>query len=109
MVVQGFGSIGKQAARFLTADSQGTVFQPHGVAVAHLVALKNAGKSMLEYPSSTPRRVEKSKKVFIAPAVLARVKGVAQSDGDSCRSDRTKRLVVERDLWRRPDSMRNPP
>jgi glutamate dehydrogenase/leucine dehydrogenase len=60
MVVQGFGSVGKHAARFLAAqgavligaaDSQGTLFQPAGIDVEQLIRLKDAGKSVLDYPS----------------------------------------------------------
>jgi glutamate dehydrogenase/leucine dehydrogenase len=60
VVVQGFGSVGKHAARFLAAkgavlvgaaDSQGTLFNPQGIEVARLIDLKDAGKSVLDYPS----------------------------------------------------------
>jgi len=60
VVVQGFGSVGKHAARFLAdkgavlvgaADSQGTLFQPTGIDVERLIRLKDAGKSVLDYPS----------------------------------------------------------
>jgi len=60
VVVQGFGSVGKHAARFLAAqgailvgaaDSQGTLFQPAGIDVDRLVQLKDSGKSVLDYPS----------------------------------------------------------
>lgn len=60
MVIQGFGSVGKHAARFLAAqgvmlvgaaDSQGTLFQPAGIDVEHLIRLKDAGESVLNYPS----------------------------------------------------------
>jgi len=59
IVVQGFGSVGKHAARFLSAkgavlvgaaDSRGTLFHPQGIDVARLSELKNAGKSVLDYP-----------------------------------------------------------
>ncbi len=59
MVVQGFGSVGKHAARFLSAkgavlvgaaDSQGTLFNPKGIDVSRLIALKGAGKSVMDYP-----------------------------------------------------------
>lgn len=59
IVVQGFGSVGKHAARFLTAkgsvlvgaaDSQGTLFQPTGIDVDRLIQLKDSGKSVLDYP-----------------------------------------------------------
>jgi glutamate dehydrogenase (NAD(P)+)/glutamate dehydrogenase (NADP+) len=60
LVIQGFGSVGKHAARFLVAkgallvgaaDSQGTVFNPEGLDVASLIKLKSSGKSVINYPS----------------------------------------------------------
>jgi glutamate dehydrogenase (NAD(P)+) len=59
VVVQGFGAVGKQAARFLTrkgavlvgvADSRGTVHDPEGLDVDVLIRLKKEGKSVLDYP-----------------------------------------------------------
>jgi glutamate dehydrogenase/leucine dehydrogenase len=58
LVVQGFGSVGKHAARFLgekgtvlvaAADSRGTIFNPKGIEVGRLIALKNSGQSVLDY------------------------------------------------------------
>ena len=58
LVIQGFGSVGKHAARFLgregtvlvaAADSRGTVFNPKGIDVESLIALKDAGKSVTDY------------------------------------------------------------
>ncbi len=58
VVIQGFGSVGKHAARFLAADgailiaaadSHGTVFNPKGIDVARLIALKNEGKNVTDY------------------------------------------------------------
>ncbi len=58
VVVQGFGAARKHAARFLAAqgavligvaDSQGTLFNPKGIDVTHLIELKNAGHSVLDY------------------------------------------------------------
>jgi len=57
IVVQGFGSVGKHAARFLTAqgavlvgvaDSQGTLFNSKGLDVTRLIELKSAGKSVID-------------------------------------------------------------
>lgn len=57
VVVQGFGAVGKHAARFLTekgallvgaADSRGTIYNPRGLDVDALIALKDAGKSVTE-------------------------------------------------------------
>lgn len=59
VVVQGFGSVGKHAARFLSAkgavlvaaaDSQGTLFNPRGLDVARLIGLKDAGQSVMDCP-----------------------------------------------------------
>ncbi len=58
VVIQGYGSVGKHAARFLAqegailiaaADSRGTIFNPKGIDVARLSALKDSGKSVLDY------------------------------------------------------------
>ncbi|WP_290881712.1 Glu/Leu/Phe/Val dehydrogenase [Fischerella sp.] len=59
LVVQGFGSVGQHAARFLAekgvilvgaADSKGTLFNPKGIDINQLIALKHAGKSVLDAP-----------------------------------------------------------
>jgi glutamate dehydrogenase/leucine dehydrogenase len=58
VVIQGFGSVGKHAARFLgesgtiliaACDSHGTVFNPKGINVERLIALKNSGKNVVDY------------------------------------------------------------
>ena len=58
VVIQGFGSVGKHAARFLAeegtkliaaADSRGTIFNPKGIEVARLIAIKDSGKSVVDY------------------------------------------------------------
>jgi len=58
VAIQGFGAVGKHAARFLAdkgavlvgaADSRGTLFNPDGIDVGRLIALKNAGKSVVDY------------------------------------------------------------
>ena len=59
VAVQGFGAVGKNAARFLAeqkavlvgaADSQGSVYDPDGLDVDKLIRLKDAGKSVVDYP-----------------------------------------------------------
>ncbi|MFO1429392.1 MAG: Glu/Leu/Phe/Val dehydrogenase [Candidatus Competibacteraceae bacterium] len=59
VVVQGFGAVGKHAARFLdslgtmlvgAADSQGTIYHPRGLNLAALLELKQQGRSVVEYP-----------------------------------------------------------
>ena len=58
VVVQGFGSVGRHAARFLAekgavlvgaADSQGTLADPAGLDIEALIALKDAGKSLGDF------------------------------------------------------------
>ncbi len=59
LVIQGFGAVGKHAARFLAAqqavlvgvsDSGGAVFNPEGLEVDALIKLKEAGQSVADYP-----------------------------------------------------------
>jgi glutamate dehydrogenase (NAD(P)+) len=59
IVIQGFGAVGKHAARFLTtlkavlvgaADSRGAVYNPDGLDVDELFKLKEAGQSVADYP-----------------------------------------------------------
>jgi glutamate dehydrogenase (NAD(P)+) len=60
VAVQGFGAVGKHAARFLVqkgavlvgaSDSKGTLADAHGIDVAALVALKGLGRSVIDHPS----------------------------------------------------------
>ena len=57
--IQGFGAVGKHAARFLAAkgavlvaaaDSRGTLHDPEGIDVARLAAIKEGGGSVHDYP-----------------------------------------------------------
>jgi glutamate dehydrogenase (NAD(P)+) len=59
IAIQGFGAVGKHAARFLAgrgailvaaSDSRGTVLDPEGLDTAGLIALKESGGSVLDYP-----------------------------------------------------------
>ena len=59
VAVQGFGAVGKHAARFLAeqkavlvgvSDTLGAVYDPHGLDVDELIRLKDAGKSVMDYP-----------------------------------------------------------
>ena len=58
IVVQGFGAVGKNTARFLTdkgavlvgaADSRGTIHNPHGLDVSKLTEIKQSGGSLSDY------------------------------------------------------------
>ncbi len=57
VAVQGFGAVGKNAARFLTergtilvaaSDSHGTLYDPRGIDVAALISLKDRGGSVCD-------------------------------------------------------------
>lgn len=57
VVIQGFGSVGQHAAKFLAdkgarlvacSDSQGAIFNPDGLHIEELIALKNQGKSVID-------------------------------------------------------------
>jgi len=59
VVIQGFGSVGKHAARFLAekravlvaaSDTQGTIADDNGLDVAALIALKAGGRPLCEHP-----------------------------------------------------------
>ncbi len=59
VAIQGFGAVGRHAARFLAAkgailvaaaDSRGTIRNPKGIDVAQLTALKAAGGTVCDYP-----------------------------------------------------------
>jgi glutamate dehydrogenase/leucine dehydrogenase len=67
VAVQGFGAVGKHAARFLAlrgarliaaADSKGTLVHPPGIDVARLIALRAEGKSVVDYPEGEKRAPE---------------------------------------------------
>jgi glutamate dehydrogenase (NAD(P)+) len=60
VVVQGFGSVGKHAARLLrekgtvlvaASDSQGTLADDNGLDVEALIALKDAGRALFDQPN----------------------------------------------------------
>ena len=59
VAIQGFGAVGKHAARFFqqkgtrliaVSDTLGTVHDPAGLDVAQLIEIKKAGRSVREYP-----------------------------------------------------------
>jgi glutamate dehydrogenase (NAD(P)+) len=64
VAIQGFGAVGRHAARFLTekdavliaaSDSKGTLVAPDGIDVAALIALKAAGKSVIDFGTGEVR------------------------------------------------------
>jgi len=63
-VVQGFGAVGKHVAKFLCAagatviavsDSKGAIYNPDGLDIERLLALKSAGKSVTDYDAGERR------------------------------------------------------
>ena len=59
VAIQGFGAVGKHAARFLAergaklvaaSDSGGTLFEPGGLDLGRLISLKDAGGKVGDYP-----------------------------------------------------------
>jgi len=72
VVIQGFGSVGKHAARFLSEqgakliaanDSLGTIYNPDGLDIPALFKLKDEGKSVADYPDG--KRLEQDKIIDI--------------------------------------------
>lgn len=66
MAIEGFGNVGRPAARFLeekgvrliaASDSQGTIYDPSGIRVADLEDVKARSGSVLEYPQG--KKLEK--------------------------------------------------
>src|SRR4029453_10445874 len=58
VAVQGFGAVGTHSARFLAergavlvaaSDRRGTIYQPAGLRIAELIALKDSGKTVCDY------------------------------------------------------------
>ena len=63
IAIQGFGAVGRHAARFLAArgaalvaaaDSRGAVVNPDGLDVARLITFKERGGSLREFPGGAP-------------------------------------------------------
>ncbi len=61
VAIQGFGAVGKHAARFLAnqgavlvaaSDSCGTIHDPNGIDLGALIPLKDAGKPVCDYPNA---------------------------------------------------------
>jgi len=59
VAIQGFGAVGRHAARFLAekgarlvaaSDSRGTVIEPGGIDVARLILTKEQGRAVCDYP-----------------------------------------------------------
>ena len=62
VVIQGFGAVGKNTARFLTekgailvatSDTSGAIYNPDGIDVAALITLKESGKNVTDFENGT--------------------------------------------------------
>lgn len=67
VTLQGFGAVGKHAARFLAeqgavlvaaSDTHGTLADPAGLDVVELIRLKDEGKSVRDYPGGEKRGID---------------------------------------------------
>jgi glutamate dehydrogenase (NAD(P)+) len=67
LVIQGFGSVGKHAARFLAeegtkliaaSDSKGSILNPKGIDVERLISIKDTGRSVADYPDGEKLAVD---------------------------------------------------
>jgi glutamate dehydrogenase/leucine dehydrogenase len=67
VAVQGFGAVGKHAARFLAekgavlvgaSDTSGTLIDPAGLDVAALISLKNEGRPLRDHPHGEKREAD---------------------------------------------------
>jgi glutamate dehydrogenase (NAD(P)+) len=101
VVVQGFGSVGKHAARLLAergalligaSDSRGTLLDPDGLDVAELIALKAAGRSLHDYPRG--RKQERDVVIDIACDIWIPAARPDVIDAGNVRRLRTK-VVAE--------------
>jgi glutamate dehydrogenase (NAD(P)+) len=67
VAIQGFGSVGKAAARFLSekgavivavSDTGGTIYNPNGLDYQELIRIKTSRKSMVDYADGNAKKAE---------------------------------------------------
>lgn len=67
VVIQGFGAVGKHAARFLVekgalligaSDSKGSIYDKSGLDVDGLIELKESGRSLIDFPDANKGKTE---------------------------------------------------
>ena len=94
VVVQGFGAVGRHAARFLVdkgavlvaaSDSTGAVIDPDGLDVAELIAVKDEGGQIRDYPSG--RKVERDAVIEVECEIW-----IPAARPDVIRADNVERL-----------------
>jgi glutamate dehydrogenase (NAD(P)+) len=94
VVVQGFGSVGIHAARFLVergallvgaSDSRGAIASPEGLDVDALIALKSEGRSVAEHPGA--QRIDGESLIDLECEIW-----VPAARPDVIREDNVKRL-----------------
>jgi len=97
IVVQGFGAVGKHAARFLcekgcilvgASDSRGTIADPQGIEVAELTRIKEEGGRVADYPRG--KKLDRDAVIDIAcdiwiPAARPDVINIADVDRLDCK------------------------
>jgi glutamate dehydrogenase/leucine dehydrogenase len=96
VVVQGFGSVGKHAARFLAekgavlaaaADTRGAVIDPDGIDVEELIAIKDQGGQVTDYPKG--RKVERDAVIDVECEIW-----IPAARSDVIRADNVDRLCT---------------
>ena len=94
VAIQGFGAVGKHAARFLAqkgaqlvaaSDSHGTLRDSGGIDVAQLIALKSTGRSVCDYP--TGEKLDRDAVIDIACDIW-----IPAARPDVIREDNVERL-----------------
>jgi glutamate dehydrogenase (NAD(P)+) len=94
LAIQGFGAVGKHAARFLAqsgvllvaaSDTHGTLYDPGGIDVATLVDLKSNGRTVCDYPSG--QKLDRDAVIAVACDVW-----IPAARPDVVRDDNVERL-----------------
>jgi glutamate dehydrogenase (NAD(P)+) len=94
VAIQGFGAVGRHAARFLAqkgaqliaaSDTFGTVHDSGGIDVAQLIDLKGAGRSVCDYP--TGEKLDRDAVIDVACDIW-----IPAARPDVVREDNVKRL-----------------
>jgi glutamate dehydrogenase/leucine dehydrogenase len=97
VVVQGFGSVGRYAARCLAdkgavlvaaSDSTGAIIEPDGLDVAELIAIKDEGGHVTDYPRG--RKVERDAVIDVECAIW-----IPAARPDVICADNVDRLCTE--------------
>jgi len=97
MVVQGFGAVGKNAARFMAdkdavlvgvSDTGGAIYHPEGLPVDRLIEWKKAGHSVADYPQG--KKFDREAVIDFAADIF-----IPAARPDVLREDNVHRLKVK--------------